>query len=109
MRDLVGVKAPVALEQVAQQLHVTERSGRDGNDVATRADEAKYVTNVKIKTAVSDLQAHVVCAGQTSAQERDVTVPVEAGVRVHDAFGLARAAAGMDVIGNVTRLRWLVV
>ena len=97
------------MEKVAQQLHVSERSGRDGNDVATRADEAKYVTNVKIKTAVSDLQAHVVYTGQTSTQQRDVTVPIEAKVRMDNAFGLSCAAAGVDVIGNVTRLRWPVV
>ena len=72
--------------------------------MATRADEAENVTNVEVKAAVSDLEAHVVSTSHAAAQQRDVAVPIQAGVHMHHAFGLAGAAAGMDIIRSVARL-----
>ena len=72
--------------------------------MATRADEAENVTNVEVKAAVSDLEAHVVSTSHAAAQQRDVAVPIQAGVHMHHAFGLAGAAAAMYVIRSVARL-----
>ena len=70
----------------------------DGDNMRARAEEAEYVANVEIKTAICNLQARVINASQAAANERHVTVPIETAVTMNYAFGLASAAAGVNVI-----------
>ena len=95
---------PITLEYVTKQLHVSESRGRDGDYVASSANEAKNIANMQVEAAVGSLQAHIIHTRQTTAQQRYVAVPIQAGVHMNHAFRLARAAAGVNVIRNVIRL-----